>query len=503
MSPGGSSPASSALSSACAFSLTALPLKSIKEPSASETARGNKPLGAGSEQAPHQAGSSAAAEQSDCSTSKGCCMAPLPQAAPGDTDQAAAHPQRSSFGLGRKEVLQSEGATRKSDRKSSPLQGGAHRSSLEDMRQAQLALASFPGHLTESQASAVAGVRSRLREMAQGSAGAAGSAGSAGTAGACTLWSAPCSAGMVSPWESACGQMQRLSVVVGARHSRAASACPADYCAGDTVPFESASSLSLPEDTFRAAIEEHEEGSPDREQPAHDAHSAEEKAISDRPGGSTLPALEEAAADKQAPRLLGQRESPFQASSNSTGAAGEALAPGPGAAASKRAGRRTLFAAGSLNWRPWGILVAVLAWSAAVLPLATVLAIAVATLVFVVAWSPAGPSPARLPSDEQGKILSFPHTRLIVGPCCCRHSIAQWIPFNIFRHRRTTGNQPQLAVLFRGCLHGIIQACSCHRSVLLGPRHADAAGNAPRLAAVVLVLPEQPAGEGLPQLLCW
>ena len=410
VSPGGSSPAGSALSSACAFSLTASPLKSIKEPSGSETARGNRILEARSEQAPHQAGS-AAAEQSDCSTSQGCRMATLPQGAPGNTNQTAASPQRSSFGLGRKEVLQSEGAARRSERKSSPLQGGAHRSSLEDMRQAQLALASFPGHLTESQASAVAGVRSRLREMAQGSAGAAGSlgaAGSAGTVGACTLWSAPCSAGMVSPWESACGQMQRLSVMVGARHSRAASACPADYCAGDTVPFESASSLSLPEDTFRAAIEEHEEGSPDREQPAHDAHSAGEEAISDRPGGSTMPALEEAAAGKQAPSLLGQRESPFQASSNSTGAAGEALAPGPGAAASKRAGRRGLFAAGSLNWRPWVILVAVLAWSAAVLPLATVLAIAVATLVFVVAWSPAGPSPARLPSDEQGELSSLP-----------------------------------------------------------------------------------------------
>ena len=415
VSPGGSSPASSALSSDCAFSLTALPLKSIKEPSASETARGNKTSEAESEQALHQAGSSAAV-QSDCSTSKG---------APGNTDQVAAHPRRSSFGLGRKDVLQSEGAARRSECKSSPMRGGAHRSSLEDMRQAQLALASFPGHLTESQASAVAGVRSRLREMAQGSAGSAGTAGRAGPAGACTLWSAPCSAGMVSPWESACGQMQRLSVVVGARHSRAASACPADYCAGDTVPFESASSLSLPEDTFRAAIEEHEEGSPDREQPAHDAHSAGEEAALERPGGSTMPALEEAAAGKQAPSLLGQRESPFQASSNSTGAAGEALEPGPGAAALKRAGRQTLFAAGSLNWRPWVILVAVLAWSAAVLPLATVLAIAVATLVFVVAWSPAGPSPARLPSDEQGRLFFFPHSGSIVGPYRHRGSVAQ------------------------------------------------------------------------------
>ena len=396
VSPGGSSLASSALSSACAFSLTALPLKSIKEPYASETAQGNRTSEAGSEQAP---------DRSDCSTSKGCCVATLPQGAPGDANQAATHPQQGSFGLGRTEVLQSKAAAGRSERKGSPMQGGAHRSSQEDMRQAQLALASFPGHLTESQASAVAGVRSRLRELAQGSAGGAGSAGNAGAA--CTLWSAPCSAGMVSPWESACGQMQRLSVVVGARHSRAASACPADYCAGDTVPFESASSLSLPEDTFRAAIEEHEEGSPDREQPAYDAHSAGEEAISDRPGTSTMPALEEAAAGKQAPSLLGQTESPFQASSNSTDAAGVALAPGPGAAASKRAGRHPLFA-GSLNWRPWVILVAVLAWSAAVLPLATVLAIAVATLVFVVAWSPAGPSPARLPSDEQGKILLTP-----------------------------------------------------------------------------------------------
>ena len=165
VSPGGSSLASSALSSACAFSLTALPLKSIKEPYASETAQGNKTSEAGSEQAP---------DRSDCSTSKGSCVATLPQGAPGDANQAATHPQQGSFGLGKAEVLQSKAAAGRSEHKGSPMQGGAHRSSLEDMRQAQLALASFPGHLTESQASAVAGVRSRLREMAQGSAGVSG-----------------------------------------------------------------------------------------------------------------------------------------------------------------------------------------------------------------------------------------------------------------------------------------------------------------------------------------
>ncbi len=302
-----------------------------------------------------------------------------------------------------------------------------HRSSREDLRQAQAALASFPGHLTESQATAVADVRSRMRDLALESTAKSDT-------GATSAFSAACSSATpFLPQGGPCSTIQRLSVVVGERRFRSASACPADYCTPGKLPFESASSLSLPDDTFRGLLDAACDadtagaGAPDGLPPCAAGMHEEDELVTYR---ERLPAFDwgmlatnrtsecqaraapDGAAGKQAAAFeahrLPMRDSAFDTQhSNSSAAAGYAEDPSlpRSSAARKDHPRRQAPLPLTLSWKPWVISAAIVTSCSLVLPSATVLCMVAASLVFIVACNPSRSNPARLPSGTESRPL--------------------------------------------------------------------------------------------------
>lgn len=307
----------------------------------------------------------------------------------------------------------------------------AHRSSMEDLRQAQAALASFPGHLTESQATAVADVRSRMRDLAQESTAKS-------DASLSSAFSAACSSSRTrAAQESACGTIQRLSVVVGERRFRSASACPADYCTPGKLPFESASSLSLPDDTFRSAFATACDGpgagagARYHLSPLAAAMHEEDELVTyrqrlpniewsmlaaNKTSDGQAQAAQDGAASKQVAAAeqhwLPMRDSAFDTQrSNSSAASGyaeDSALPRP-SATSKDPSRRQAPLPLTFSWRPWVMSAAIVASCSLVLPSATTLCIVAASLVYLVACSPSSSGAASLPSGTQSKALYGMH----------------------------------------------------------------------------------------------
>lgn len=373
-------------------------------------------------------------------------LRPLPLSGP-QTPKQAATEQCSQFGFGKKEAVwcgdAAAGISSRSSGSSNPADSslmvprGSQKSSMEELKQAQVALAAFPRHLSESQVTAAAGVRCRMRSLAQESPARALLGATAAAAGN--------AAGMVSPWDTACGNLQRLSVVVGDRHFRSASACPADYCTPDKIPLKSASSLSLPEDTSRSVLEQESAcdaaagvSDPSEDRPpcaSADADEEDELVIYRRrsqrrrqtPSTEHDPAEESArassaerelAADRHVIadgiNLLHLKDGTFHALRNGTATAGPSrlsLGSVPGLMGTKRAGDPALFPAG-LSWRPWLLPAAILASCTLVLPSATILCMVAASLVFVMTWTPS--SPASVPGEAQGKRF---HTVVLARKC--------------------------------------------------------------------------------------
>ena len=301
------------------------------------------------------------------------------------------------------------------------------RTSWEDLRQAQAPLASFPVHLTESQATAVADVRSRMRDLAQESTAKVEASASASSA----FGSAFSSAGAPSGFESACGTIQRLSVVVGDRRIRSASACPADYCTPGKLPFESASSLSLPDDTFRSAFDAacgaagSEIGVEFQLLPrSADMHEEDELVTyrhrlptidwfvpaRNRTADGQASAAQEGMLYKQAAAVeshrLPMRDSAFDTQrSNSSAAAGYAEDPPLSRSSSDTSKddiRRRALLPSTSSWKPWVMSAAIVASCSLFLPSATILCMVAASLVFILAGNPTISSLARLPSGIEG-----------------------------------------------------------------------------------------------------
>lgn len=308
----------------------------------------------------------------------------------GESDQLSTPIQRSestsrapsrgdSFGRGEKEVVCCEEAealkrssswdwSDPSSEDSPPPPRSAQRTSLDDLKQAQLALASFPGNLTESQASAVADVRSRMRSLAQEQPARTAGSGQPGS-----------SSGIVSPWDVASsGSIQRLSVVVGNWQQRSASADPAEYCSVDKLSFESAGSLSLPEDFIAGTLN-----------PEGGTGTAGAQGPSSATKGPTAGGQEPA----------GAPEVGDSAAQTAQSSAAEAGAAGP---LSKELGAAPVLLPLSFSWKPWAIAGLVLALCSLVLPSASILCLVLASLVFVLTWSPSTASPTQLPADAQG-----------------------------------------------------------------------------------------------------
>ena len=304
---------------------------------------------------------------------------------------------------------------------------GTHRSPTEDLRQAQAALVSFPGHLTESQTTAVADVRSRMRDLAQESTAKSDAAGSSAFSAACT------STRTRPAQESACGTVQRLSVVVGERRFRSASACPADYCTPGKLPLESASSLSLPDDTFRSAFDAAFDGAGAGAGAqyhllplAADMHEEDELVTyrhrlptiewgvlaGNKTSEGQAQAAQDGAAGKRAAAAeqhrLPMRDSAFDTQrSNSSAASGYAedpVLPRP-SATSKDPSRRQAQLPLTFSWKPWVMSAAIVASCSLVLPSATVLCIVAASLMYCVACNPSSFSPASPPSSTQSRAL--------------------------------------------------------------------------------------------------
>ena len=320
-----------------------------------------------------------------------------------------------------------------------------HRTSRDDLRQAQAALASFPGHLTESQATAVADVRSRMRDLAQESTAKADAG--AGASASSAFGAAFSNAGPPSGFESACGTIQRLSVVVGERRFRSASACPADYCTPGKLPFESASSLSLPDDTFRSAFDAAcgadgaDIGVEFQSLPrGADMHEEDQLVTyrqrlptidwfvpaSNRTADGNAQAAQGWAAGKQAEipesaHRLPMRDSAFDTErSNSSAAAGYAEDPPLSRSSSdtsKDGTRRQAPHPSTSSWKPWVMSAAIVAACSLVLPSATILCMVAASLVFVMACDPTSSNPARLPSDTEGRASNITPTPLCIHKC--------------------------------------------------------------------------------------
>ena len=323
------------------------------------------------------------------------------------------------------------------------------RTSSEDLRQAQAALASFPGHLTESQATAVADVRSRMRDLAQESTA---KVDASATASASSAFGAAFSgAGAPSGFESACGTIQRLSVVIGERRFRSASACPADYSTPGKLPFESAGSLSLPDDTFRSAFDA--ACDPDGADigaefqlltRGADMHEEDELVTyrqrlptidwfvpaRNRTADGQAPAAQDGMLRKQAAAFeshqLPMRDSAFDSQrSNSSAAAGYAEDPPLSRSSSdtsKDGTRRQAPHPSASSWKPWIVSAAIVASCSLVLPSATILCMVAASLVFILAGSPATSTPARLPSGTEGR------TSIVAcGALCTRECISDTV----------------------------------------------------------------------------
>lgn len=320
----------------------------------------------------------------------------------------------------------------------------SYRSSHEELRQAQVALASFPGHMTESQVSAVADVRSRMRGLAQESTAKPDAGADMASTAACS------STGLMSPWESTCGTIQRLSVVVGDRHFRSASACPADYCTLEKLPIETASSLSLPEDTFRTVLEEasstdtadndmlgqsapadtetHVEYDSVTYNPRQHMQKPDVAEREELPEGHACTyragQVETAGNHTMAngADLLHLKDSPFfQAERNSTAAAGQSDVTSllrSSFTSPKQPSRQALLPS-SFSWKPWIVGAAITASCSLVLPSTTILCIAAASLVFVLAWNPASFNSASL--STQGKISSNPERDILLGTAAGTH----------------------------------------------------------------------------------
>ena len=305
----------------------------------------------------------------------------------------------------------------------------AQRSSREELRQAQAALASFPGHMTESQATAVADVRSRMRGLAQESTAKTDRDASSASSAACGSAHPP------PAQESACGMIQRLSVVVGDQQFRSASACPADYCTPAKLPFESASSLSLPDDTFRSVLDE-VSGTVAAGSSARTSSPlgfvdrlVEDELVTyrrrrqdedwDLPSNNKISkgqarAAQEKRASKEAPHLgshqLPMRDSAFDSErSNSPAAAGHAEdppLPRPSLSSKIQTSRQALLPL-SFSWKPWVISAAIVASCSLLLPSAAILCVIAALLVSDVAsWVASNLSNtilARLPISIQSR----------------------------------------------------------------------------------------------------
>ena len=299
-----------------------------------------------------------------------------------------------------------------------------HRSSMEDLKQAQAALASFPGHLTESQATAVADVRSRMRDLAQESIARSDTHASSASSAACSGTKS------LTPWASASGTIQRLSVVVGERRFRSASACPADYCTPGKLPFESASSLSLPDDTFRGVLDAACEadaadaGARDGTQPGAAHMHEEDELVTYRQRLPTFDwdalatnmtsefqtqAAQAGAVGKQGAAFeahrLPMRDSAFDTQrSNSSAAAGYAEDPSLPRSSEEHKDhtRRQATLTLTFSWKLWVIPAAIVVACSLVLPSATLLCMAAAS--FVLACNPSRLSAARLPSGTIGPL---------------------------------------------------------------------------------------------------
>ena len=297
-----------------------------------------------------------------------------------------------------------------SSENSPPRPKSAQRTSLDDLKQAQLALASFPGNLTESQASAVAGVRSRMRGLAQEQP----------ARGSEQLGS---SSGMVWDAQSS-GSIQRLSLVVGNWQQRSASADPAEYCSADRHPFESAASLSLPEDFIAGTLNPEggtgttvasggmsEQTAPQSQTPVQNmresiAHAAETQMRWRMVQG--LPPLGDAQGPSlatQGPTASGQEpaEAPEVGDSAARTAQSPAAVAGAAGPNSKKRGAAPVLLPLSFSWKPWAIAAAGMALCSLALPSASILCMVAASLVFVLTWSPSNASPTHFPDDAQGE----------------------------------------------------------------------------------------------------
>ena len=360
--------------------------------------------------------------------------ASCPAIGDGESDQLLTPIQRSgstsrapsrgdSFGRGKEVVCCEEAEALKrssswdwsdpSSEDSPPPPRSAQRTSLDDLKQAQLALASFPGNLTDSQASAVADVRSRMRGLAQEQPARTAGSGQPGS-----------SSGMVLPWDVASsGSIQRLSVVVGNRQQRSASADPAEYCSVDKLPFESAASLSLPEDFIAGTLNpeggtgataasggKSEQTAAQSQTAAQDASEVVAHAAKRQmrwrmieglppPGGAqgSSSATKGPTAGGQEP--AGAPEVGDIAAQTALSPAAETGAAGP---LSKERGAAPVLLPLSFSWKPWAIAAVVMALCSLALPSASIQCLVVASLVFVLTWSPSSASPTQLPADAQG-----------------------------------------------------------------------------------------------------